>query len=235
MRVGVLPLLLMAGRNQSGREGRLLREALASAGRPEPQVGYIGAAHGDDPAFFARMAGLLQSAGSGEVRLAPLAGKNADPAAAREVLERADVLFMSGGDVEEGMLVLRRQRLIGFLREQHRAGKAFVGVSAGSIMLCRSWVRWPDPEDAASAEIFPCLGLAPILCDTHDEDGGWGELKVLLKLAGDGEIGYGIPSGGALRVSPAGEVEALVEPAARYLRRKDRAVRLGALSPGRHS
>jgi len=48
-----------------------------------------------------------------------------------------------------------------FLRRLHRSGRLFFGTSAGSIMLSRKWVRWRDPHDDRSAELFPCLGLHP--------------------------------------------------------------------------
>ncbi len=225
------PLLLLAGRSSPGSEGLLLQEAFALTGGKAPTVGYVGAAHGDDPVFFARMAGLLRAAGSGKVRLAPLAGAADDGRAARAVLENSDIVFMSGGDVEAGMRLLRARRLPGLLRELQRQGRVFVGVSAGSIMLCERWVRWRDPEDVATAQVLPCLGLARLHCDTHDEEGGWAELKALLRLIGDGVEGYGIPAGGALLVSSDGTVEARGKPAVRIARRRGRFVRLAPLPP----
>ena len=148
---------------------------------------------------------MLKKAGAGHVLLAPLCGRRADPEKARKVLSDSDVVFVSGGDVEEGMEVLRRARIARFLRALHRAGKPFLGVSAGSIMLSRLWVRWRDPNDDRSAELFPCLGLAPVLCDTHGEADGWEELKALLALSPTGSLGYGIASGTALVVGPGEE------------------------------
>ena len=118
------------------------------------------------------------------------------------------MIFVSGGDVEAGMRVLERTGFAPLLKELHQAGKPFIGLSAGSIMLAQSWVRWPDADDDATAETFPCLGLAPLLCDTHAEKEDWEELKVLLKLSG-AAMGYGIPSGAALRVSADGSLAAL--------------------------
>ena len=104
---------------------------------------------------------LLRNAGAGEVTLAPLCGSRGDPGKAKAVLEASDLVFISGGDVEEGMRVLEEKGMTGFLRRLHRAGKLFFGISAGSIMLSRKWVRWRDPHDDGSAELFPCLGFAP--------------------------------------------------------------------------
>ena len=83
------------------------------------------------------------------------------------------------------MRVLREKEMIGVLRRLHREGKPFFGTSAGSIMLASQWIRWADPNDEASAELFDCLGLAPVFCDTHGEDDGWEELQALLRSLSD--------------------------------------------------
>ncbi len=76
-------------------------------------------------------------------------------------------------------------------------------------MLARSWVRWTDAGDDSSAEVFSCLGFAPVLCDTHGEGEGWEELRTLARLAPAGSVGYGILSGSALVVAADGTVSAL--------------------------
>jgi len=48
-------------------------------------------------------------------------------------------------------------------------------------MLSKEWIRWRDPDDDATAEFFPCLGIAPLICDTHGEQDGWEELQALFK------------------------------------------------------
>ena len=85
-------------------------------------------------------------------------------------------------------------------------------------MLAREWVRWRDPDDDATAELFPCLGVAPVLCDTHGEGEGWEELKAALHLKTVGDSGYGITTGTCLKVLPDGRVEALGGPIFRYVR-----------------
>ncbi len=92
------------------------------------------------------------------------------------------MVFISGGDVEAGMEVLEERQILPFLRELFERGKPFFGSSAGSIMLGRQWVRWEDPDDDATANLFPCMGFAPIVCDTHGEAEGWEELRALLRL-----------------------------------------------------
>ena len=84
-------------------------------------------------------------------------------------------------------------------------------------MLARQWVRWEDPADDATASLFPCLGFAPLLCDTHGEDEDWEELRALLRLTPEGTLGYGIPSDAGLCSHPDGSVEAFGAPVHRYV------------------
>ncbi len=206
-------LFLIAGDpgRRNARRDPLLEEVLARLGLARPCVAYIGAASRDNRLFFLWISALLKKAGAGTVRLASLAGRRAVPAQARAVAEGADVVFISGGDVGLGMGLLQSTGLDGPLRGLHRAGMPFIGLSAGSIMLARSWVRWADPDDDDSAASFPCLGLAPLLCDTHGEGEDWQELRKLLRLTGE-PIGFGIPAGAALTVGSGGFLAAMGKP-----------------------
>ena len=209
-------IFLIAG--DPGNRGRgkdpLLARVLALAGLERPAVAYVGAASNDNRIFFLWIASLLKKAGAGSVRLAALASPRADLAKARHLLLAADLVFVSGGDVEHGMRLLEQKGMDAFLKKLHHEGKPFIGMSAGSIMLARSWVRWTDPDSDSTAEAFPCLGLAPLLCDTHAEKEDWEELKVLLALSGAAS-GYGIPAGAALHVAGDGSLAALGRPVRR--------------------
>jgi cyanophycinase-like exopeptidase len=143
--------------------------------------------------------------GSGQVTLAPTV-RRFGRRPFEKICEAADAVFVCGGDVEEGMKVVARRGIAPFLSELYRGGKLLFGLSAGSIMLARAWVRWEDDDDV-SGSLFPCLGIADILCDTHGEEEDWGELKALLQLSSDGSIGHGIRAGSAIRVDPDGTVK----------------------------
>jgi hypothetical protein len=203
------PLELLAGGpgTRPGIYRRLLADILRRPGTRSPLVAYLGAATDDDPRFAARMRELVTSAGSCTFRLAPVAGRRAGRGAARAIIEGADVVFLGGGDVDLGMRRLMERDLAGILRAKHGSGTPFLGISAGAILLARRWVRWRDPDDDGSAELFDCLGLAPILCDCHGEEDGWAELRALLQHAGGRAVGYGLRAGAALRVAPDGSVE----------------------------
>jgi cyanophycinase-like exopeptidase len=177
---------------------------------------------------------MLEKAGAGRVTLAPLCGIRGNLQKATRVLEEADLVFISGGDVEEGMRVLKAKGAVSLLRRLWRERKPLFGISAGSIMLARQWVRWTDPRNESSAELFPCLGFAPVLCDTHGEDDGWVELRVLLSLCPVGATGYGIASGAALGVEGDGSVSALGGEVHVFRRRKSGVAQLEGVLPREH-
>jgi cyanophycinase-like exopeptidase len=232
------PLFLLAGgRGAVKKRGTdpLLSAAIGQAGTSRPSIAYVGAASGDNAAFRLFIGRMLTSAGAGEVVPAQLCGKRADPAKAAGVISAADIVFISGGDVEEGMRVLEEKGMIPVLRKAFKAGTPFFGVSAGSIMLAKSWVRWTDPKDDASAELFPCMSFAPVLCDTHGEEDGWGELQAMLALCPTGATGYGIVSGTALVVGPDGGVAARGGEVHVFRKRAAGVARIASLRPGKET
>jgi peptidase E len=203
--------LIAGGRGSAVRRGPdpLIHEALKLAGVERPAIAYVGAASGDNAGFRAMISRMLREAGAGGIRLAPMCGSRGSPAKAKRVLEESDIVFMSGGDVEAGMNVLKKNGMAVFLLDLYRKGKPFFGVSAGSIMLAEKWVRWDDSEAGSDPELFSCLALARICCDTHDEENDWDELRALARLTPAGRAVYGIPSGTALVAHADGTLRAI--------------------------
>lgn len=226
------PVFLLAGGRPQGRDstGQLIGTVLDASGKYSPSIAYTGTASGDDSNFFDRMAGMLKTSGAGTITHAIIAPRNADLDKARDILRAADIIFVGGGDVDSGMRVLEEKNMVAFLQELHEQGKVFFGTSAGSIMLAKEWVRWTDPDDADNAELFTCLDFAPVICDCHDEEGGWQELIAALELKEIDTVGYGLSSGTGIKVYPDGSVEALAEPVHRYIRERDRVKKIANLS-----
>lgn len=219
-------LLLSGGHGWSVRHADpAVQEALQWSGSNTPRVAYVGAASEDDRDFFQWAVRRLRLAGAATVELVPLAGRKPDTEKARQLLAGADVVFVNGGDVEAGVEYVRKAGLIPELQRLHKHGIPFIGLSAGSIMLARAWVRWRDAQDDSTAQVFTALGIAGLYCDTHAEDDDWAELLTLLTLLPDETRGYGIPTGGALVVRPDGGVEARGQPAPCFVRRHSGGVR----------
>ena len=227
----IKPVYLFAGGRSGNRkkQGVLLERMFREFGIPSPDVAYSGTASGDDKNFFRFISGELTGAGADKVTHAVITPEGADLKKARSVLEAADIVFISGGDVEAGMDILREKKMLEFLNGLYRGGKPFFGISAGAIMLADRWVRWRDPTDDSSAELFPCLGFAPIICDTHDEHAGWEELRAALKLAEEDTRGYGLATGSGIKVFSNGKVEALGGEVYQYIHRGGKVERLANL------
>ncbi|MBN1643539.1 MAG: Type 1 glutamine amidotransferase-like domain-containing protein [Dehalococcoidales bacterium] len=214
------PVYLFAGGRGRGFSQTFagVRSFIRSIGKAKPDIAYVGVASMEDGGMFYFMSSSLIKIGCNcRLNRVLLSGENADLGKARKMLQSTDAIFMSGGDMEAGMRILEEKDMAVFFRELYKEGKPFFGISAGSIMLAKEWVRWRNPDDDSTAELFPCLGIAPIICDTHAEEDDWEELKTALRLKGDGTVGYGIPSGAYLKVCPDGELEAGGGPVVRYI------------------
>jgi peptidase E len=205
--------------------------------RSPPLVAYVGAASNDDAGFFSMIRGALSATQPVRMRPVKLAAPRASASAARALMEDCDMVFMSGGDVEHGMRVLRDKDMVRPLRTLAREGKPMFGISAGSLMLAREWVRFPD-DDSSKAEIFPCLGIAPLHVDAHSEKDGWDELRVLVDLLrhrGDARpVGHGLTRKGALRLAlnrSGAVVHAVGTPIPRIVVRRGRIVDGAPLVP----
>lgn len=221
------PVYLIAGGRGQRRKSPdpLLLAVFQEFGIASPSIAYVGVASGDDRSFFSFITAAFKEAGGGKISHALMAPEKADLNKAKNMLEAADIVFISGGDVEAGMDILNEKNMAGFLSGLYSRGKPFFGISAGSIILASEWIRWRDPDDDATAEIFPCLGIAPVICDTHAEGDDWEELKALLALEKNGAEGYGIPSGAAIKVYPDGRVEALGGAVPHYQNRGDKVIK----------
>jgi len=225
------PVYLIAGGKGRKSFKSIIKMIREDTGKTKPAVAYVGVASGDSLPFYLMMSAMIKEAGDCQIRRALIAPKKADLNKARAILESADAIFISGGDVEAGMRVLQEKDMTGFLTGLFKQGKVFFGVSAGSIMLAREWVRWRDSEDDSTTELFRCLGITPIICDTHAEADDWEELKAALNLQEKDTQGYGIPSGSCLKVYPDGRMEALDGAVTRFLKRGSSIVKQTELLP----
>jgi cyanophycinase-like exopeptidase len=227
---GPKSVYLLAGGRGSANQA-VFQAVFEELAKPNPIIAYLGAANNDDKRFFGFMAEELMKAGPCRLLQAFTASPTADLDQTGRILDEADAVFVSGGDVEAGINILKARDMLGFLGKLYNEGKLFFGASAGSIMLGSQWVKWDDPNDESSAELLQCLGIAPVICDTHAEGDDWVELKAALRLKEDGSIGYGIPSGGCLKVCPDGQAAALGKAAARYASEGHKVIRLDDLPP----
>jgi hypothetical protein len=175
------PAILIA----SGSPGDALHDRAFSHAPRRPKVAWIGAAHSDSPATFARHADVFARRYGADMRHARTVGPGLDPAASRAAVADSDLVYLGGGDVR---LLAERTRALGLdevIRRRHAEGATVVGLSAGAIGLTRSWITFPDDEESGERpERFACIGAIEPALDVHDEESDWEELRALLAVWG---------------------------------------------------
>src|SRR5579864_3818931 len=134
----------------SGRpESKLLSSLLARA-KPR-RVAVSLAALAGEPTLASRAMGWFAARTFGDAiveRFAVAGEPDAQsPAIARAICDRADLIFLSGGDPVAGAELLRASGADAWLREARARGAHLAGGSAGAILLGAAWARWPDEPD----------------------------------------------------------------------------------------
>ncbi|MCU1283511.1 MAG: peptidase, partial [bacterium] len=172
------PAILIA----HGVPGDQLHDRAFELAGARPLVAWVGAANGDQRAWYERVAKVLRERYGAEVEQArTVSDADLDPAETRALLDAATMIYIGGGDVS---LLAERVRALGLdeqIRRRHAEGAMVVGVSAGAIGLTRYWVQFPDDNlELEQPTRFACIGAIGVAVDCHDEQSDWEELRALL-------------------------------------------------------
>ncbi|MGI8548565.1 MAG: Type 1 glutamine amidotransferase-like domain-containing protein [Gemmatimonadaceae bacterium] len=188
----------------------------------DPSAAYIGAANGDDPAFYGIFGAAMDVAGISERRMIPSTCSGEDA----RFLASADVIVVAGGDVRLGAEVLASSGMGQAIVDRHVAGAVIVGVSAGAVLLGQpGWIEDSRSDDGTvSAEQVNALSLVPWMIDAHDEAGGWSRLQRRVRQVEPYARGLGLPSGGGLVVHGDGSLQPLRRPIVELTRLGDEIV-----------
>lgn len=165
-----------------------------------PRIAYIGASNGDSAeahSIFAAAVAQLESASAHHVR----ASYSAED---REFLETADVVVLSGGDVEVGWNVFKQTGMGEQIKNLYLDGAVIIGVSAGAVQCGTHAALSAEPSANKLVEMF---GFVPYIIDAHDEKQHWARLSSTIYLLEGGAAGLGIPTGGGLAVHADGTLE----------------------------
>ena len=180
-----------------------------------PAVAYIGAASNDNRVFFLWIKTLLKKAGAGSVHLVPLAAARADLAKARSLLQAAEMIFVSGGDVEarherpgtDGLAGPAqgtppgRQAVHRSVGREHHAGPRLGALAQCAMMRRRKFFpAWGWRRSFAIPMPKKKIGRNSKSCCAYPA----------------AETGFGIPSGAALWVTADGALSALGKPVPRF-------------------
>jgi len=160
-----------------------------------PEAAYIGASNGDRAEFYSIFQAAMEQASIYEYRLVPCVPSKTD----LEFLLRADIVVLSGGDVEKGWKIMTENGLKDRLVDCFNSGAILIGVSAGAVQLGR--IGWRE-ENRSQTEVFPTLGFVPYIVSVHKEDEDWEGLKEFVTFIGDNACGIGVPTGAAAIYHP---------------------------------
>lgn len=185
-------------------DGDALAERIrADLDSANPKAAYIGASNGDQPEFYNLFEAAMESMKISDCRLVPSQPAHEDIS----FLEKADLIVLSGGDVERGWQVFEQNGLKELLPRKRFDGAVLMGVSAGAVQLglgCLSNAAQPKP-----LEMFR---FAPFYIGAHDEGNDWFDLCALVNLAQSDARAIGLPAGGGAVYFSDGTLEPLRKP-----------------------
>lgn len=201
-----------------------LAAALAGASG-EPTAAYLGAANGDEPAFYELFRAAMDQLAVRRCRHVPAQPSAADLA----FVEQADLVLLAGGDPRRGQEAFRAAGLDTLLPARYAGGALLVGVSAGAVQLGLRFRS--EGVDGERDRELDGLRVVPYLVDAHDEP-DWEPLRRLIAGSELPASGIGIPSGAAAVYHPDGTLEPLGRPLSELARGEDGGVREALLLPG---
>jgi len=215
----------LVGSGQDGLLPRIAARAYDALGKRHARVAITYApVAGDAPGLkfmSGRMSRLFPDA---KLERFSVPGEDARMSAteARAVIDRADLVFVSGGDPTLGAKVLKHAGASAWIRQANARGVPLMGVSAGTIALGAWWADWPEEEDLerevdlARTKLVECIGAVPCVFDTHNEEDDWDELRIVAKLCTQHRKKarfIGVPTGDAVVYHGDGTLETVgVEP-----------------------
>jgi hypothetical protein len=185
----IKPLYLLAdsqlffGKSDSNSLAERVRTDLDSA---NPKAAYVGASNGDQPEFYSLFVAAMDSMGISDCRSVPSQPSREDIA----FIEEADLILLSGGDVERGWRTFEQNGLKELLPRKRFDGAILMGVSAGAVQLGLGYL-----SNSAQPKQIDTFRFAPFYVGAHDEENDWWDLRALVNLSQADTRAIGIPAG----------------------------------------
>jgi len=202
----IKPLYLLADSQLlfvKGGEDSLAERIRADLDSGKPSAAYIGASNGDQSEFYSLFVAAMESMGISDCRLVPSQPSREDIS----FLERADLIVLSGGDVERGWQVFEQNGLKELLPRKRFDGAVLMGVSAGAVQLGLGCL-----SNAAQPKQIDMLRFAPFYVAAHNEGNDWFDLRALVNLSQIDARAIGLPAGGGAVYYSDGTLEPLRKP-----------------------
>lgn len=205
------PLFLLSDSQSLFRNGSdtllpALQESAQIAERNVTRAAYIGASNGDAPEFFELFVAAMDHVNLHESRMIRAEFGSDD----RAFLESADLLLLAGGDVDDGLEIMKRTGMDAAITSRYYSGAVVVGVSAGAVQLGMGWYG------RHHGHVSDGLKLVPYYIGVHGERDDWVPLRTLVQSREEYAKGFGIPFGGAMIYHADMSMEAVRYPVAEF-------------------
>lgn len=169
------------------------------------KAAYVGASNDDNPVYFSIFESAVESIGVTDYRMISASPSEAEVS----FVEQADLILLSGGDVEKGWKAFERSGLKQMIIRRYQQGVILIGISAGAVQLGMFGCA---ESDTRCEDLFPTFGLVPFVISAHDEKDNWSGLKKILSRVEGKMNGIGIPAGGGMVYHPDYSVEPIRYP-----------------------
>ena len=202
------PILCLTSTLHTGnREGRSLLKSLLADAPPGYRVCYIGAAMADRHEWSHVTIDFFEKELKVEVSAPRLTDPDLDLKAAKEAIEKSEVLYLDGGDTVECVRHARERGLLKSFTVAAKKAYLVFGLSGGACAVPPYTIGYDDDGNSSIADCFD-MGC-PLPLDVHDEP-DWGEMRALLELVKKRkdlpQEGIVAPTGSALVVHPDGRL-----------------------------
>ena len=172
---------------------------------PSCKAAYVGASNDDNPVYYSIFESAVKSIGVTDYRMISASPSEAEVS----FVEQADLILLSGGDVEKGWKAFERSGLKQIIISRYDQGVILIGISAGAVQLGMFGCA---ESDTRCEDLFPTFGLVPFVISAHDEKDNWSGLKKMLSRVERKMKGIGIPTGGGMVYHPDYSVQPIRYP-----------------------
>jgi cyanophycinase len=189
--------------------------------KDSPKAAYIGASNGDNPDYYQIFEAAMDSIGVTDRKMI-LSSYTTEDAS---FLDQADIILLSGGDVEVGWGVFTRTGLKETILKRYYEGSVLIGISAGAIQLGLLGLA------ESSNDFVETFKLIPFVIGVHEEATEWESLKESIRRLNSAAPAIGIPSGGGIVAYADGSIEPIRHPGLEFSLREGRIIE-SLLVPG---
>jgi hypothetical protein len=176
----------------------LAERVRANLDSSSPKAAYIGASNGDQPEFYSLFQAAMEAMGISNCRSVPSQPSREDIS----FIEDADLILLSGGDVERGWRTFEQNGLKELVPRKRFDGAILMGVSAGAVQLGLGCL-----SNSAQPKQIDMFRFAPFYVGAHDEENDWWDLRALVNLSQADTRAIGIPAGGGAVFQSDGTLE----------------------------